>query len=110
MTTLSAYGWVPGEDPGQLVGFGLPWGHYAVDQVTVALAQGHYPVNLNHIPFVGAQDHYQVEQVHQDPPQEHHPGEPVRVVRQQGRGLVQPVRLDQPHPEERVRVVRQQGR
>jgi len=56
-----------------------------VDQVTFAPAQGHYPVNLNHVPFVGAQDHYQVEQVHPDLPQEHHPGEPVRAAWQQGR-------------------------
>jgi len=82
---LWADGWVPGENRGQQVGFGLPRGHYAVDQVTFATAQGHYPVNLNHVLFVGAQDHYQVEQVHPDPPQEPHPGEPVRVIRQQGR-------------------------
>ena len=54
MTNLSAYGWVPGENHGQQVGFGLPRGHYAVDQVTFAPAQGHYPVNLNHVPFVSA--------------------------------------------------------
>jgi len=84
VTNLWAYGWVPGESPGQVVGFGLPRGHYAVDQVTFTPAQGHYLVNLNHIPFVGAQDHYQVEQVHLYPPQEHHPGELVRVVLQQG--------------------------
>jgi len=85
VTNLWAYGWVPGENPGQQVGFGLPRGHYAVDQVTFAPVQGHYPVSLNHAPFVGAQDHYQVEQVHPEPPQEHHPGEPVRAVRQKGR-------------------------
>jgi len=85
VTNLWAYSWVPGESPGQQVGFGLPWGHYAVDQVTFAPAQGHYRVNLNHRPFVGAQDHYLVEQVHPDRPQEHHPGELVRVVQQQGR-------------------------
>ena len=83
MTNQWANGWVPGGSPGQHVGFGLPRGHYAVDQVTFALAQGQYLVNLNHVPFVGAQDQYQVEQVYPDPPQEHHPGEPVRVVRQQ---------------------------
>jgi len=84
VTNLWAYGWVPGESPGQQVCFGLPRGHYAVDQVKFAPAQGHYPVNLNHVPFVGTLDPDQVEQVHPDPPQEHHPGEPVRVVRQQG--------------------------
>ena len=64
---------MPGESPGQQVGFRLPRAHYAVDKVTFALAQGHYPLNLNHVPFVGAQNHYQVEQVHASPPQEHHP-------------------------------------
>ena len=59
MINLWADGWVPGENRGQQVGFGLPRGHYAVDQVTFATAQGHYPVNLNHVLFVGAQDHYQ---------------------------------------------------
>jgi len=82
---LWPYGWVLGENPGQQVGFGLPRGHCAVDPVTFAAAQGHYPVNLNHLPYVGAQDHYHVEQVHPDAPQEHHPGEPVRVVRRPGR-------------------------
>ena len=85
MTNLWAYGWVLGESPRQQVGFGLPRGQYAVDQVTFALVLCHYLVNLNHIAFVGAQDHYQVEEVHPDPPQEHHPGDPVRAVRQQGR-------------------------
>jgi len=85
VTNLWAYGWVPGENPRQQVGFGLARGHYAVDQVTFAPAQGHYPVNLNHLPFVGAQDDYQVEQIHPDPLQEHHLREPVQVVRQQGR-------------------------
>ena len=66
MTNLLAYCWVPGENTGQQVGFGLPQGHYAVDQLTFAPAQGYYPVNLNHVPFVGAQDHYKVEQVHAD--------------------------------------------
>ena len=73
-----------GKNPGQQVGFGLPWGDYAVDQVTFVPAHSHDPVNLNHVPFVAAQDHYQVEEVHPDPPQEHHPEERVRVVRQQG--------------------------
>jgi len=85
VTNRWAYSWVPGESRGQQVAFGLPRGHYSVDQVTFAPAQGHYPVNLNHVPFVGAQDYYQVEQVHPDPPQEHHPGEPVGAVQQQGR-------------------------
>jgi len=84
VTNLWANGWVLGENPGQQVGFGLLQGDSAVDQVTVAPAQGYYPVNLNHVPFVGAQDHYQVEQVYPDPLQGHHPGEPVRAVRQQG--------------------------
>jgi len=83
VTNQWAYGWVPGESPGQQVGFGLPRGHYTVDQVTFALVQGHNLVNLNHVPFVGAQDQYQFEQVHPDPLQEHHPGEPVPVVRLQ---------------------------
>ena len=73
-----------GENPGQQVGFGLRQGNYAVDQVTFAPAQGHYPVNLNHVPLVGAQDHYLVEQVHPDPPLEHHPREAVRAVWQHG--------------------------
>jgi len=68
---------VPGENPREQVGFGLLRGHYGVDQVTFGPARGHYPVNGNHGPFVGAQDHYQVEQVNPDPPQEHHLGEPV---------------------------------
>ena len=85
MNNLWAYGRVSGVNPGQPVGFGLPPVHYAVDQVTFALAQGHYPVNLNHVSFVGVQDHYQVEQVHENPPQEHYLGEAVRAVWQQGR-------------------------
>ena len=85
MTNLWAYGWVPGENPGQQFGFGLPRGHYAVDQVTFVLAQGHYLVNLNQVPFMGGQDHYQLEQVYPDPPPQHHLGEPVRPVWQQGR-------------------------
>ena len=95
-------GWVPGESPGQEVGFGLPQGHYAVDQVTFAPAQCDYPVNLNHVPFVSAQAHYQVEQVYLDLPQEYHPGEPVRFVWQHRR-------LDWPHPQEPVRFVQHQG-
>ena len=85
MTNLWDYGWVPGENPGQQVCFGLPRGYYAVDQVTFVLAQGHYLVNLNQVPFMGGQDHYQLEQVYPDPPPQHHLGEPVRPVRQQGR-------------------------
>ena len=42
-----------------------------VDQVTLALAKGAYPVNLNHILFVGVQDHYQLELVYFDPQQEY---------------------------------------
>jgi len=85
VTNLWAYGWVRGKNPGQQVGIALLRGHYAVDQVTFVPVQCHYPVNLNHIPFVGAQDHYQVEQVYRDPAQEPLPGVPVRAVRQQGR-------------------------
>ena len=109
VTNLWAYGWVQGEKAGQKVGFGPPRGHYEVDQVTFAPAQGHYLVNLNHIPFVSAQDHYEVEQLHPDPPQEHHQWEPVRAVRHLGRLLVQQVRLDQPQWGDPVRVVWQEG-
>jgi len=84
VTNLWANSLVLGQNPGQHVGFGLPRGHYAVDEVTFAQTQGHYPVNLNHVPLLGAQDYYHVEQVDPDPPQEHHPGEPVRAVRQHG--------------------------
>jgi len=61
VTNLWAYGWVPGKSPVQQVGFGQPQGDCALDQVTFARAQDAYLVNLNHVPFVGAQDHYQVE-------------------------------------------------
>jgi len=50
-----------GRNQGQQVGFGLQRGHYAVDQVTFAPAQGHYPVNPNHVLFVGTQDHSQIQ-------------------------------------------------
>jgi len=90
---------VPGANPGQQIGFGLPRGDYAVDEVTWAPVEGHYPVhlnqvafvspqddyqvNLNHVPYVCEQDHYQVQQVQPDLAQEHHPGVAVSVVQQQ---------------------------
>jgi len=71
MTNLGAYGWGLGEHLWQQVGFGQQRGYDVVDQVTLALAKGAYPVNLNHILFVGVQDHYQLELVYFDPQQEY---------------------------------------
>ena len=64
MTNQWAYSRVPGDNPGQQVGFGLPRGHYVLDQAILAPVQVHCPVNLNDLLFVGPQDHYPVHLNH----------------------------------------------
>jgi len=71
MTNLGAYGWGLGEHLWQQVGFEQRRGYDMVDQVTLGLAKGDHYVNLNHILFVGVQDHYQLELVYFDTQQEY---------------------------------------